>query len=378
MKAVAIAGAGSFGAWTALHLARAGLSVTLLEPYGPGNLRSSSGGETRVIRMGYGTREIYTRFAVRSLALWKDLFDRTRTPLFLETGVLWMAREGDPLTLATFAALEKADVGHEHLVRADLERRWPQVDFGPIDWGIYEPASGILLARRAVQETVRECERSGVRVLPAAAIAPRGMGRLDALLTTSGETVRADAFVFACGPWLPKLFPDVLGERIFVTRQETFYFGTPPGDRRFAPPALPAWVDFGEEVYGIPDVEARGFKIAIDRHGPPFDPDTGDRLPRESFAEAQAYLGRRFPALRSAPLLAGEVCQYENTSNGDFLIDRHPDFENVWLVGGGSGHGFKHAPAVGETVAQHMLGSGELEACFLLPAKANVQRRGVY
>jgi glycine/D-amino acid oxidase-like deaminating enzyme len=252
------------------------------------------------------------------------------------------------------------------------------MDFGPIAWGIYEPHSGILLARRAVQETARECERTGVRVLSALAIAPRGSGRIDAILTASGETVRADAFVFACGPWLPKLFPDVLGDRLFVTRQETFYFGTPPGDRRFSPPALPAWVDFGQEVYGIPDVESRGFKIAVDRHGPPFDPDSPERISQETLAEARAYLGGRFPALRDAPLLAVEICQYENTSNGDFLIDRHPDIENVWLAGGGSGHGFKHAPAVGETIAQHLLERAPLEACFLLSAKANVKRRGVY
>jgi len=378
MKSVAVIGAGSFGAWTALHLARAGMNVTLLDAYGPGNLRSSSGGETRVIRMGYGTLEIYTQFAIRSLALWKELFDRARTALFLESGVLWMAREGDPLTLATRDALEKYRVPHEPLGRSQLEQRWPQVDFGPIAWGIYEPHSGILLARRAVQETARECERAGVRVLSALVIAPRGSGRIDAILTASGETVRADAFVFACGPWLPKLFPDVLGDRLFVTRQETFYFGTPPGDRRFSPPALPAWVDFGQEVYGIPDVESRGFKIAVDRHGPPFDPDSPERISQETLAEARAYLGGRFPALREAPLLAVEICQYENTSNGDFLIDRHPEIENVWLAGGGSGHGFKHAPAVGETIAQHLLERAPLEACFLLSAKANVKQRGVY
>ncbi|HET9886103.1 MAG TPA: FAD-dependent oxidoreductase [bacterium] len=378
MKSVAVVGAGAFGAWTALHLARAGMHVTLLEAYGPGNSRSSSGGETRVIRMGYGSLEIYTRFALRALDLWKELFAGSGAPLFLETGVLWMAREGDPLTLATRATLQKYAVPHQLLVRSELEQRWPQVDFGPIAWGIYEPNSGILLARRAVQETVRACEHNGVRVLRAQAIAPCGSGRADAILTASGETVRADAFVFACGPWLPKLFPEILRERIFVTRQETFYFGTPPGDGRFSPPALPAWVDFGQEMYGIPDVEARGFKIAVDRHGPPFDLDSPERISQETFAEARHYLDDRFPALRDAPLLAVELCQYENTSNGDFLIDRHPAFENVWLVGGGSGHGFKHAPAVGETITQHLLDGVALEECFLLSAKAKVQRRGVY
>jgi glycine/D-amino acid oxidase-like deaminating enzyme len=247
-----------------------------------------------------------------------------------------------------------------------------------VTWGIHEPHSGVLLARRAVDATVRECARTGVRIVHAQAVAPRGMGRLDAILTTSGETVRADAFVFACGPWLPKIFPEQLSQRIFVTRQETFYFAIPPGDRRFAPPSLPAWVDFGEEVYGIPDVESRGFKIALDRHGPPFDPDSSDRIPGETLEEARSYLARRFPALRSATVVAGEVCQYENTSNGDFLIDRHPDFENVWLLGGGSGHGFKHAPAVGEALAKRMLEDAAVDERFLLSAKEDVHHRGIF
>jgi sarcosine oxidase len=206
-----------------------------------------------------------------------------------------------------------------------------------------------------------------------------GKGHLDSLLTSSRESIRAEVFVFACGPWLPKVFPDLLGNRINPTRQEVFFFGVPAGDSRFRPPAMPAWIDFGDEVYGLPDLENRGFKIAFDRHGPHIDPDTDQRLVSpEAAAAMRDYLARRFPALKDAPVLETRVCQYENTSSGDFLIDRHPEFENVWLVGGGSGHGFKHGPALGEYVASQILQTGASEPRFSLATKGTVQKRSVH
>ena len=175
------------------------------------------------------------------------------------------------------------------------------------------------------------------------------------------------------------MFPDLLGERIFPTRQEVFYFGPPPGDARFRSPAMPVWVDFAEEIYGIPDFKGRGFKVAPDRHGPAFDPDTGSRvITPETLATVRNFVARRFPGLKDAPLVASEVCQYENTSNGDFLIDRHPERDNVWLVGGGSGHGFKHGPAVGEYVTARILEGGAVETRFSLATRRRVQKRAVY
>ena len=375
---VAVIGAGAFGAWTAWHLRRAGRRVVLLDAYGAGNSRASSGGETRVIRMGYGADEVYTRWSQRSLGAWKDLARTSGEPLFHETGVLWMARDEDPLTLATLATLGRLGIRHEKLSRAELQSRWPQIALGPITWAIYEPGSGALMARRAVQAVTTQAARDGAEVRTAAVAPPRGRGRLGALATAQGP-ISAGAFVFACGPWLPKLFPDLLGERIFPTRQEVFYFGPPPGDARFAPPAMPVWVDFAEEIYGLPDIESKGFKVAPDRHGPPFDADAGERVVgAEGLAGVREFVARRFPALKDAPLVASEVCQYENSSNGDFLIDRHPSWENVWLVGGGSGHGFKHGPAVGAYAAARVLGAGAAEPRLSLATKASAQDRVVH
>ena len=206
----------------------------------------------------------------------------------------------------------------------------------------------------------------------------KGAG-LIALSPVSGERISAAVYVFACGAWLPKIFPDVLAGRIHPTRQEVFYLGAPAG-MRFQSPALPVWIDFKNEAYGLPDIEGRGVKVAIDRHGEAFDPDTNDRVASsEGLAEVRRYLARRVPELQNAPVNETRVCQYENTSNGDFLIDRHPEFENVWLVGGGSGHGFKHGPFVGEYVAARIEGRIEgIEPRFSLATKSAEHQRAVY
>ena len=379
MDRIVVVGAGSFGAWTAHHLARAGRDVTLLDAHGPANSRASSGGHTRVIRMGYGAEEIYSRWSVDSLHQWKALAERTSSTLFHQTGVLWLARDRDALALATLATLERIGVAHERVSRPHLQSRWPQVAFDADDWAILEPRSGVLMASRAVRVLVGDLVSRGVRYIPAAARPPAAANaRVESIETIDGLICRGAAFVFACGPWLPALFPDLLGDRIFTSRQEVLYFGCPPGDLRFTSAALPAWIEFAAEIYGVPDIDARGFKVSVDRHGARFDPETGSRVAGETLPEARAYLGRRFPALAGAPLVTAEVCQYENTSNGDFLIDRHPGFENVWLVGGGSGHGFKHGPAVGAHAAQVILEGAAPQARFRLATKQPVQQRTVF
>ncbi len=376
---VVVVGAGAFGAWTAYHLHQAGHKVTLLDAYGPSSDRASSGGESRIIRMGYAADEIYTRMAMRALVLWKEFSARHDDPLFYPTGVLLLARENEPGSLATLATFEKLGVKHHKLNRRELEQNYPQFALGTANWGIFEPESGALMARRAIQSLVREMLAHGVQYAQGAVSTPAGSGRLESVRTSAGEAYQADVFVFACGPWLPKVFPNLLSQRIFPTRQEAFFFGALAGDSRFSPPAMPTWIDFADEIYGFPDLENRGIKISRDRHGVAFDPDTGERIVAAgSIATMRQIVARRFPALKDAPLLETRVCQYENTSNGDFLVDRHPDFSNVWLLGGGSGHGFKHGPAVGEYTAAKILEGSGVEPRFSLATKGTVQKRSVY
>jgi len=235
------------------------------------------------------------------------------------------------------------------------------------------------MARRAVAAVVEDTVRAGAEYRTAAIVAPRKSGKIVSVTTSAGESIAAGAFVFACGAWLGKIFPDVLGGRIFPSRQEVFFFGIPPGDLRFAPPALPTFLFQEELSYGMPDLESRGLKIALDAHGECVDPDTQSRIVSpKALEEIRAHVARRFPALRDAPIVETRVCQYENTSNGDFLIDRHPEMSNVWFAGGGSGHGFKHGPTVGEYIAGRLLDNAKGEPRFTLATKDVVQRRAVY
>ena len=376
IRDVAVIGAGVFGAWTALELIRAGRSVVLLDQYGAASARASSGGESRVIRMAYGPDAVYTRMSMQSLGAWQALFADVGEPeLFCETGVLSLATADSPSP----SVLSAHDVRHEVLDGAALARRFPSMAVSPGDVGILEPGSGALFARRAVQAVVAECRRKTAEFRIEAVSGPMGDSRSAEVRTVSGEAIRAGQFVYACGPWLGRVLPEVLRGRIFPTRQEVFYFGTPPGDRGFAPPALPTWLDMARGYYGIPDIDGRGFKIACDAHGEIVDPDTQERAPTpQRIAHARDFLAQRFPALASAPLLGAEVCQYENTANGDFVIDRHPGFDNVWIAGGGSGHGFKHGPAVGAYLVERMLRDGPAEPRFSLASKGIERRREVH
>lgn len=374
---IAIIGAGVFGAWTAWHLLRAGKTVRLFDAYGAGHARASSGGESRVIRMGYGADTIYSEMARESLPYWKALSDTASAPIFHNTGVLWFGPQGDAYTAQSLAWLQANRVGHEHGDVAWLQNKYRQIQFFQGETGILETESGALIAARGVQEVIADAQIAVERVVMPAPLLSKRIKRHS---LPDGGT--ADHLVYALGPWLAELFPQQLMNKILATRQEVYHFGAPQGDTRFAPPELPVWADNSNNgiFYGIPDLEGAGFKIAIDRHGPVVDPDTMERqLTPAGIAEARAYIARRFPALASAPLIGGRVCQYENSSNGDYLIDRFPGQERVWLVGGGSGHGFKNGPAVGKRVAAHILDAKlAVEPRFSFATKGTVAARTVF
>jgi len=381
-ESVAIVGAGVFGAWTAHHLLREGYRVTLIDAVGPAHSRASSGGESRLIRAAYGRDSIYTQMARDSLPEWKRLSDTAGLPIFIPCGILFFFPSEEPYARETLAAHQELGLSTLALTQAELTRRFPAFDFDGVELGLYEPDFGILLARRAVQILVAEFVRAGGTYLTGLVQPPSAAEeRLQEIRLSSGENIAADHFVFAAGPWLPKLFPEVIGPRIRVTRQEVFYFAPPDGDGRFAPDAMPGWADFnsGDMFYGMPDIEGRGVKLAFDLHGMEVDPETQDR--RSSQGELDkviAYRDRRFPLLRAAPLTGAEVCQYENSCNGDLLIDLHPIWSNVLLVGGGSGHGFKHGPEVGRYAAERLTGTITPEPRFSLATKSDTHGREVH
>jgi glycine/D-amino acid oxidase-like deaminating enzyme len=377
-----VVGAGVFGAWTAWHLRKAGQRVLLLDAFGAAHARASSGGESRLTRATYGKDEIYTRFALDSLPQWKWLSDLSGLPILHQIGVLFFFQKREPYVDQSLEVHRRLKLPTMELDRAALEQRYPQVVWKDIEVGLLEPEFGVLMARRAVQTLVKQFVKAGGEYRVAAVKPADAAKPLASLVLADGSTVSAANYVFACGPWLPKLFGHLLGPRIFPTRQEVFFFGVPAGDARFGGGALPGWADFnnGDIFYGMPDLEGRGFKVANDKHGPPIDPDRGDRVASPgSLADARAYLARRFPALAGAPLNEERVCQYENSSNGDLLIDRHPTADNVLIVGAGSGHGFKHGPEIGRYAAELVTGKLKvIEPRFSLGTKAEQQNRAVH
>lgn len=352
---VVVVGAGAFGGWTALTLRRRGARVTLVDAWGPGHPRASSGGETRVIRATYGSHAIYTRMAARALRLWRE-YGAEEAGLLRTTGVLWMFGDDDSVGRASLTAFHAEGLRLDALTAREAAVRFPQIDASGVRSALWEPDAGYLFARRACTHVLERFVAEGGVYRQAAVRTPASIDAGRGALAAGGA-LEADAFVFACGPWLGPLFPGVVGDRVSPTRQEVYYFGTPAGDARFSDPALPVWLDCGERImYGIPDRDGRGFKIADDTPGPPIDPTSGSRAITPSGVEAvRAFLGRRFPALAGAPLVASEVCQYESTPDSHFIVDRHPQAPHVWIAGGGSGHGFKMGPAIGGLLASSIL-----------------------
>jgi len=370
---IAVIGAGAFGGWTALHLLERGARVTLLDAWGPGNSRASSGGETRIMRGTYGPDQPYTGTAARALKLWAKYEKRWKRQFLHRIGVLWMvSSRDDAYERGSLAPLCRAHIKFQELSTPEMKQRWPQINFADVRWGILEPECGYLDARASCQAVVdafvgqggayRQLAVSREGLENAAASLPRSITLSD------GSRLKADYYVFACGPWLGRLFPETLGHMIRPTKQDIFFFGTPAGDSRFTDAQLPVWGDHGNRFfYGIPGNDRRGLKVADDTRGQPFDPTSGERVVSPAtLKRVREYIAFRFPAMKDAPLIETRVCQYEQTPDSHFIVDRHRGMNNVWLLGGGSGHGFKHGPALGEIMAELILKDQEPHAVWQL------------
>jgi len=365
---VVIVGAGTFGGSLAWWLAREGHGVTLVDQFEPGDRRASSGGETRLLRCAHGEDADYTAMARRARTLWRELEAESDEDLFVECGYAWFARRDDGWEAASEPVLAAQGIPAERLDVAEVAGLYPTFRGDGLAFVLLEPEAGVLRAERSVRTLAAQAAAHGARILRARAV-PNGR----AAVLEDGTRLEGDVVVWACGPWLGTLFPDLV--TLKVTRQEPLFLDGGPAWR--AP--LPAWCDYDAGRWGSADIDGLGVKAAIDEDGPPVDPDA--ELTGEALTEPQvrAYLRERFPALGDAPLLRTHACRYEITPDTHFIAAPHPEQPGVWIVGGGSGHGFKHGPALAERIVAALKGRAELPPHFALgerPNSRNLRTRG--
>lgn len=370
---IVVIGAGAFGGWTALYLREMGFSVTLVDQYGPGNSRATSGGETRQIRAGYGDREIYTRWVVEAFKRWHAREAEWGRKLLFNTGQISLAREWTSELTETRKVFDRLGVTYEVIKHDDLSRRYPQMNTRDMDFALSTPGTGVLKAREGCVAVAQAFEKKGGRFVTAkAGLGRRSGGTLSDVTLSTGQTLSAQTFVFACGPWLPKVFPTVMGNKLQTPRRVVFFYGTPPGDERFTYPNFPAWAV--DNAYGFPSIEGKGFKVVPTIDHVLVDPDTQEHtLTAEELRKGREFVAKWFPLLADQPLVESKVCQREDSIDEHFIVTPHPELSNVWLVGGGSGHGYKHGIMLGDYVAHRVVGkdkSPELAATFALKERS--------
>jgi len=362
---ITVIGAGAFGGWTAYWLQRMGAQVTLVDEYGPGNSRATSGDETRGVRSSYGDRpypDLWVTWAHEASRRWKA-FDEEwsrdmKVRLFFTTGDLIFRAEETAFTRRALEYWRKHGIRHETPSVADVQREYPAFDLRELTVALYEPEAGVVRARRACEVVAEAFQQLGGEVRIGRAVMGAQQGReLRAVeLTGPSASLRSGIFVFALGPWFPTAFPGLMGERIRTPMGHVHYFGTPPGNASFTYPNLPSWNFPGVTGWPALPVDNRGFRVrnSGDRL---FTPDLSPRaFDRRHDRRPRQLLRDRFPLLARAPLLETRACHYEASTSGNFIIDKHPDYDNVWIAGGGSAEGFKFGPVVGEYVAKRVLG----------------------
>lgn len=341
MPAAVIIGAGVFGSALAHRLALDAWDVTLVEQESPGWDGSASGGESRLLRFSHGHEAWYARSARRSRELWREI----DPAVFVECGVAWFAYRDDGWEADSERVLISEGIPVDRLEPAQAARLFPSLGCDDLAWVLFESEAGVLRADRAVKALVTRGREAGVRVITGRATPEGDHVRI------GDQALEADRIIWACGPWLGKHFPGLAPVR--ATRQEVVFFEAGPA---WSSPPAPGWVDYDASFYGHGDLGGLGVKIASDAEGPAMDPDDASPSARSSEAYVREYLARRFPGLGDAPIHHTRPCPYELTADTHFVAAPHPEHPDIWLMGGGSGHGFKHAPALAERMAAWLRG----------------------
>ncbi len=359
---IVVVGAGTFGIWTALELGRLGATVAVVDAYGPGNSRSTSGGETRGVRSSYGDLPhglLWSRWANEAILRWiqwdEEGEDLLLPRVFYQTGDLIMREAMVPYLRETASQWDQLGVDYEQLGPDEIGYRWPWIATEGITAALYEPNAGVVRARRAIESVAKRFELEGGKITVARARLGRSSGRKlhDVVLDSGESSLAAATFIFALGPWFPKAFPELLGDRLRIPIGHVFYFAVP--DQRFAFPNMPSYGVPGCTGWPALGPDHRGFRVRTGGQAGD-DPDTSDRwVPPEAHERPRRILAQYFPDLVGAAINETRACHYEFGPPGNFLVDKHPDFDNVWLAGRGCAEAFKQGPVLGEYIAKRVL-----------------------
>ncbi len=348
-----VVGGGIWGTWTALLAKKLGASVTLMEALVPGHRDATSGDHSRIFRHAHGEDELLLGWARKSLAAWKALGTMSGEELFVESGVAWCVSDLGLWEAESERRMRAAGVPCERLTADEAVKRWPAMSPAALASVLYEPTAGFLRAANGVRAAARAFTKAGGVITQGRAHPAADGSALDA----SGAPISAGAVVWATGSSLPGLFPELVGAdtpaEITPVRRDVTYFaakGMKVGE-------IPTWIDAGVGVWGIPDESGHGAKVGPDFDAGSFDPNAPwpQEATEESIQVSRQRAGIRFPALLDAPLKESRACQHERTLTWHYVLDHHPANPKVWLAGGGSGHGYKQAPAVGEALARAAL-----------------------
>jgi sarcosine oxidase len=350
-----VTGLGAMGSAAVREMSRRGLRVLGLDRYAPPHAHGSTHSRTRIIREAYFEHPAYVPLVQRAEQLWSELERDADEPLFVRTGGLMIGPERGTLVDGARTSADQHGLPYEMLPAAEVRRRFPALTPADDAVALHEPRAGVLFPEACVRALLSYALRSGADLRTnEPMLSWRVEGGVVRVATAIGENV-ADRLVLALGPWLPE-FLNGAQMPLTVERQMQHWFSPRANAERFAPDHLPiALWETDRLFYTLPDF-GDGIKIAIHHDGEVTDPHHVRRtINEDEDANARALVERFLPD-GSGELRDRAVCLYTNTPDGHFLIDCHPDHPEVLIVSACSGHGFKFATAIGEIVADMILG----------------------
>jgi len=356
MYDVIVAGLGGMGSSAAYHLAGRGKRVLGLERHTPAHDKGSSHGQSRIIRLAYSEDPAYVPLILRAYELWERLERETGEDLMTLTGGLMIGPPGTAFFEGSRKSAEKYDLPHQILDAAELKRRYPVFRPTPSTMALFEEKAGFLRPEASVKAHLDRAASVGADLRFGEELLSWEPTESGVLVETASGAYKAERLVVSAGAWAPKLLAD-LGLPLEVTRQILFWFGPKGGIGPFIPHRFPVFIwepEDGNTFYAIPahEGQAGGVKAAFFRaDGRPADPETIDREVHDEEVEfIRRYIARYVPDL-DGDLLYAKTCMYTNTPDEHFVISTHPNFPQVSIAAGFSGHGYKFCSVVGEILA---------------------------